>query len=97
MQVKRSILTNWNWLSLIKRINRILDFFSFRPQDIDFHVPPEYLVNVSIREKLSLSMSKYKDDLLFFLFYTNVGDAMQLAAAVELYVNHRIIEIHSIC
>lgn len=31
-------------------------------------------------------MSKYKDDLLFFLFYTNVGDAMQLAAAVELYV-----------
>lgn len=40
-------------------------------------------------------MSKYKDDLLFFLFYTNVGDAMQLAAAVELYVNLKIIEIHS--
>lgn len=64
-----------------------LYLFFIRPQDIDFHVPPEYLVNISIREKLSLTMSKYKDDLLFFLFYTNVGDAVQLAAAVELYVS----------
>lgn len=56
-----------------------------RPQDIDFHVPPEYLVNSSIRDKLStLALKKYKDDLLFFLFYTNVGDFMQLAAAAEL-------------
>lgn len=56
-----------------------------RPQDIDFHVPPEYLVNLSIREKLSgLTLKKYKDDLLFFLFYTSVGDVMQLAAAAEL-------------
>lgn len=56
-----------------------------RPQDIDFHVPPEYLVNSSIRDKLStLTLKKYKDDLLFFLFYTNVGEFMQLAAAAEL-------------
>lgn len=56
-----------------------------RPQDIEFHVPPEYLVNSSIREKLaSLTLKKYKDDLLFFLFYTNVGDLMQMAAAAEL-------------
>ncbi|XP_055302150.1 regulator of gene activity isoform X2 [Sitodiplosis mosellana] len=57
-----------------------------RPQDIDFPVIPEYLVNTSIRDKLStLSLKKYKDELLFFLFYTNVGDFMQLAAAAELH------------
>lgn len=56
-----------------------------RPQDIDFNVPPEYLVNMSIRDKLSpIQLKKYKDDLLFFLFYTNVGDAMQLMVAEEL-------------
>lgn len=60
----------------------------FRPQDIDFHVPPEYLVNMSIREKLAqLTLKKYKDDLLFFLFYTNVGEVMQIAAAAELLVS----------
>lgn len=59
----------------------------YRPQDIDFHVPPEYLVNMSIRDKLAnLTLKKYKDDLLFFLFYANVGDFMQLAAAAELLV-----------
>uniref|UniRef100_U5ETI3 NOT2/NOT3/NOT5 C-terminal domain-containing protein n=1 Tax=Corethrella appendiculata TaxID=1370023 RepID=U5ETI3_9DIPT len=59
---------------------------SARPQDIDYNVPPEYLINVSIREKLSqLTLKKYKDDLLFYLFYTNVGDFMQLAAAAELH------------
>jgi len=42
---------------------------------------------MSIREKLAqLTLKKYKDDLLFYLFYTNVGDFMQLAAAAELYV-----------
>uniref|UniRef100_A0A182P0A4 NOT2/NOT3/NOT5 C-terminal domain-containing protein n=1 Tax=Anopheles epiroticus TaxID=199890 RepID=A0A182P0A4_9DIPT len=57
-----------------------------RPQDIDYHVPPEYLINMSIRDKLSkLTLQKYKDDLLFYLFYTNVGDMMQLAAAAELH------------
>jgi CCR4-NOT transcription complex subunit 2 len=40
---------------------------------------------MQIREKLSqLTLKKYKDDLLFFLFYTNVGDFMQVAAAAEL-------------
>ncbi|XP_052901367.1 regulator of gene activity [Anopheles moucheti] len=57
-----------------------------RPQDIDYPVPPEYLINMSIRDKLSkLTLQKYKDDLLFYLFYTNVGDMMQLAAAAELH------------
>ena len=57
-----------------------------RPQDIDFHVPPEYLVNASIREKLPpIRPNRYKDDLLFYLFYTNPGDVLQIAAAAELY------------
>lgn len=60
-------------------------FLLHRPQDIEYHVPPEYLINMSIRDKLSkLTLQKYKDDLLFYLFYTNVGDMMQLAAAAEL-------------
>nr|CAG4638451.1 EOG090X06CC [Cyclestheria hislopi] len=57
-----------------------------RPQDIDFHVPPEYLTNAAIREKLApVKLNRYQEDLLFYLFYTNVGDAMQLAASLELY------------
>jgi len=57
-----------------------------RPQDIDFHVPPEYLINATIREKLApVKLNRYKDDLLFYMFYTNVGDVLQLAAAAELY------------
>ncbi|KAJ0172207.1 hypothetical protein K1T71_012180 [Dendrolimus kikuchii] len=57
-----------------------------RPQDIDYHVPPEYLINGSIREKLApIRLSRYKEDLLFYLFYCFVGDVLQIAAAAELY------------
>lgn len=57
-----------------------------RPQDIDFHVPPEYVINTSIRDKLApVKLNRYKDDLLFFLFYNNAGDVLQVAAAYELY------------
>lgn len=57
-----------------------------RPQDIDFHVPHEYLTNTSIRDKLApVKLNRYKDDILFFMFYTNVGDVLQLAAAAELH------------
>lgn len=57
-----------------------------RPQDIDFHVPHEYLTNTTIREKLApVKLNRYKDDILFYMFYTNVGDVLQLAAAAELY------------
>ncbi|TRY73112.1 hypothetical protein TCAL_05551 [Tigriopus californicus] len=57
-----------------------------RPQDIDYHVPHEYLTNQSIREKLApVKLNRYKDDVLFYMFYTNVGDVLQLAAAAELY------------
>lgn len=56
-----------------------------RPQDIDFHVPPEYLINSSIRDKLAaIKLNRYKDDLLFYMFYNNAGDVLQIAAANEL-------------
>ncbi|XP_017767831.1 PREDICTED: regulator of gene activity isoform X2 [Nicrophorus vespilloides] len=57
-----------------------------RPQDLDFHVPPEYLINTAIRDKLAcVKLNRYKEDLLFFMFYNNVGDVLQIAAASELY------------
>merc|ERR1719445_2363391 len=57
-----------------------------RPQDIDFHVPYEYLTNTTIRDKLApVKLNRYKDDVLFYMFYTNVGDVLQLAAAAESY------------
>ncbi|XP_014249045.1 CCR4-NOT transcription complex subunit 2-like isoform X2 [Cimex lectularius] len=57
-----------------------------RAQDIDYNVPPEYIINHSIREKLAqLKLARYKEDLLFFMYYTNAGDMLQLVAAAELY------------
>jgi len=67
-----------------------------RPQDIDFHVPPEYLTNAVIRDKLApVKLNRYQEDLLFYLFYTNAGDAMQLAASLELY--NRDWRYHKVC
>ncbi|PNI29938.1 CNOT2 isoform 4, partial [Pan troglodytes] len=58
-----------------------------RPQDIDFHVPSEYLTNIHIRDKLAaIKLGRYGEDLLFYLYYMNGGDVLQLLAAVELYV-----------
>ena len=58
-----------------------------RPQDIDFFVPAEYLTNLHIRERLApIKLSKYGEDTLFYLFYTNINDVLQLAAAAELLV-----------
>ena len=38
------------------------------------------------REKLApLKMNRYKDELLFYLFYTYTGDVLQILAAAELY------------
>ncbi|XP_014674513.1 PREDICTED: CCR4-NOT transcription complex subunit 2-like isoform X2 [Priapulus caudatus] len=57
-----------------------------RPQDIDFHVPQEYLCNIAIRDKLApIKLNRYGEDLLFYMFYTHGGDVLQLAAAAELY------------
>uniref|UniRef100_A0A1B0G6U1 NOT2/NOT3/NOT5 C-terminal domain-containing protein n=1 Tax=Glossina morsitans morsitans TaxID=37546 RepID=A0A1B0G6U1_GLOMM len=57
-----------------------------RAQDVEYNVPPEYLINFAIRDKLSSPLlKKLQEDLLFFLFYTNIGDIMQLMAAAELH------------
>ncbi|KAL3204934.1 hypothetical protein MRX96_041065 [Rhipicephalus microplus] len=41
-----------------------------RPQDIDYHVPSEYIINQSIRDKLAgIKLNRYGEDLLFFIFY----------------------------
>ncbi|KAF3859726.1 hypothetical protein F7725_022125 [Dissostichus mawsoni] len=58
-----------------------------RPQDIDFHVPSEYLTNIHIRDKVfsSYQVVAYGEDLLFYLYYMNGGDLLQLLAAVELF------------
>ncbi|XP_007901941.1 CCR4-NOT transcription complex subunit 2 isoform X1 [Callorhinchus milii] len=57
-----------------------------RPQDIDFHVPSEYLTNIHIRDKLAaIKLARYGEDLLFYLYYMNGGDVLQLLAAVELF------------
>lgn len=57
-----------------------------RPQDIDYHVPAEYLVNQAIKDKLApVKLNRYGEDLLFFLFYMFSGDILQVAAAIELY------------
>lgn len=57
-----------------------------RPQDIDYAVPQEYLIHSYIRDKLApIRLSKYNEDLLFYLYYTSGGDLLQLLAAHELY------------
>lgn len=57
-----------------------------RPQDVDFFVPSEYLTNAHVREKLApIKLNRYGEDLLFYVYYTNPGDVLQLAAAAELY------------
>uniref|UniRef100_A0A672RQ83 CCR4-NOT transcription complex subunit 2 n=2 Tax=Sinocyclocheilus grahami TaxID=75366 RepID=A0A672RQ83_SINGR len=57
-----------------------------RPQDIDFHVPSEYLTNIHIRDKLAaIKLGRYGEDLLFYLYYMNGGDLLQLLSAVELF------------
>ncbi|KAG1682567.1 CCR4-NOT transcription complex subunit 2 [Nymphon striatum] len=58
-----------------------------RPQDIDYHVPQEYLTNIAIRDKLAaVKLNRYGEDLLFYIFYTNGGDILQVAAAAEFLI-----------
>ncbi len=52
----------------------------------DSPVPSEYIVNSQIKEKLPpIDISRYQEDLLFYLFYMNGGDFIQLQAAAALY------------
>ncbi|KAE8281104.1 CCR4-NOT transcription complex subunit 2 CCR4-associated factor 2 [Larimichthys crocea] len=47
---------------------------------------PQILTNIHIRDKLAaIKLSRYGEDLLFYLYYMNGGDLLQLLAAVELF------------
>ncbi|CAG7829191.1 unnamed protein product [Allacma fusca] len=70
---------------------------SVRTEDVEVDVPREYNITnplaypeevvSSVREKLTpLKIKNYKDDLLFYLFYSSTGDILQLLAAAELYI-----------
>lgn len=57
-----------------------------KPHEIDIYAPQEYLISSFIRDKMPpIRLSLYGEDLLFYLYYTNCGDILQLAAAAELY------------
>ncbi|XP_065912774.1 CCR4-NOT transcription complex subunit 2-like [Dysidea avara] len=57
-----------------------------RAQDIDYPVPQEYLIHPYIRDKLApIQLKRYNEDLLFFLYYSNGGELLQLLATIELY------------
>ena len=60
-----------------------------RPQDIDYHVPQEYIINSRIREKLApIKLNKYGDELLFYLYYNNGNDILQVYANYELHTRN---------
>ena len=60
-----------------------------RPQDIDYHVPQEYIINSRIREKLApIKPSRYGDELLFYLYYNNGNDILQVYANYELHTRN---------
>ncbi len=59
------------------------DFFS---NLIDCAIPLEYSINSQIKDKLSpIDISRYQDDTVFYLFYMNSSDLIQLQAAHTLY------------
>jgi len=45
----------------------------------------ELIIYIRFRNKLApIKLSEYKEDLLFYLFYTHFGDGIQMAVASEL-------------
>lgn len=59
--------------------------FPVQPHNIDQYNPPEYINNYRIKEELPpVELSRYPDDVLFYLFYVYVGDLMQMVASFEL-------------
>lgn len=53
--------------------------------EIDYPVPPEYMISSSIRDKLQITLKSYDEGTIFFLFYSYPNDLLQVAAAIELY------------
>ena len=60
-----------------------------RPQDIDYNVPQEYIINMKMRDKLApIKLNKYGDELLFYLYYNNGNDVLQMYVNIELHSRH---------
>lgn len=57
-----------------------------RPQDIDYNVPPEYLVRHLLGSRLSSdpTLEILGDEILFWLFYNCCREELQMVAASEL-------------
>lgn len=54
--------------------------------EIDFPVPNEYSMDSELRDQLKqITLSRYHEDTLFFLFYMFPNDMLQVKAAIELY------------
>ncbi len=71
------LLLNWKFFQF---------FNCFFSNHVDFPVPTEYILNCQIKDKLApIELSRYSEDTLFFLFYMNGGDLMQLQAASTLF------------
>ncbi|KAL1227246.1 CCR4-NOT transcription complex subunit [Trichinella spiralis] len=52
----------------------------------DIQIPQEYLISSQVNSRLpSLNMSRYNEDLLFYMFYTFLGDTLQMSSAAELF------------
>ncbi|KAK0396250.1 hypothetical protein QR680_001638 [Steinernema hermaphroditum] len=59
---------------------------SCRVQDLEAKVPEEYLTNPQVKDKLPpIKLSKYSDEVLFYLYYNYPKEVYQLAAANELH------------
>uniref|UniRef100_A0A3B3QL23 CCR4-NOT transcription complex subunit 2 n=1 Tax=Paramormyrops kingsleyae TaxID=1676925 RepID=A0A3B3QL23_9TELE len=56
-----------------------------RPQDIVQMDPLELLTVILFTQLAAIKLSRYGEDLLFYLYYMNGGDLLQLLAAVELF------------
>ncbi|VDK88224.1 unnamed protein product [Dibothriocephalus latus] len=57
-----------------------------RPQDIDFAVPPEYLIRHFVADRLpDPPLDQLSEEILFWLFYNCCREEVQLVAAKELY------------
>lgn len=47
----------------------------------------ELIILVHFRDRLApINLSRYKEDLLFYLFYTHFGEVLQMAVSDELLV-----------
>uniref|UniRef100_A0A0X3PM33 NOT2/NOT3/NOT5 C-terminal domain-containing protein n=2 Tax=Schistocephalus solidus TaxID=70667 RepID=A0A0X3PM33_SCHSO len=57
-----------------------------RPQDVDFAVPPEYLIRHFVADRLpDPPLDQLSEEILFWLFYNCCREEVQLVAAKELY------------